>query len=260
MRMLYSMTCHAWLRRPRRNAPATRRHRHFDRRHLNRAVVIHFPEPRQQRMQQLARQAVFVLFIALDQSAERRAGDDAHVAVEGVFVFLVRDERINLAAADERDVPGLGAAKVFLEKDAFGIIHVPQPRPRVGDRLAQNRVNRAGRRAERILDDERPRMLRQNFLRLDAVRRDVSLRERDFEFGAKLPRKIAFALDPHRLAGRAEKMPTPDFSKSAAHGCNAQSMDCGMTTSTLFSRISGTGLGKASCENVLPTSDGGKWP
>ena len=65
-------------------------------------------------MNQFARQAVFVIFIALNQSAERRAGNDAEIAVVRVFVFLVRDERINLAAADERDVSGLGTAKIFL--------------------------------------------------------------------------------------------------------------------------------------------------
>ena len=75
-------------------------------------------------MNQFARQTVFVIFIALDKSAERRAGDDALIAVEGVFVFLVRDERMNLAAADQRDVAGLGAAKIFLQKNALGIIHI----------------------------------------------------------------------------------------------------------------------------------------
>ena len=120
-------------------------------------------------MQQFPRQTVFVIFVALNQPAERRAGDDAEVAIEGVFVFLVRDQRINLAAAHQRDVAGLGAAKIFLEENALGIIDVPQPCPRVGDRLAQDRVDRAGRRAERILDDERLRMFRQDFFRLDAV-------------------------------------------------------------------------------------------
>jgi len=44
------------------------------------------------------------------------------------------------------------------------------------------------------------------------------------------------------------KIPTPDFNKSLAHDASAQSMDCGMTTATPFFLISGTGLGKASCE------------
>ena len=87
-------------------------------------------------MDELARQSVFVVGIAFDQPAERRAGHHALVAVEGVFVFLVRDERINFAAAHQHDVPDLGAAQVFLQENALGIIDMPQPGPRVLDRLA----------------------------------------------------------------------------------------------------------------------------
>ena len=82
--------------------------------------------------------------------------------------------------------PGLGAAEIFLQKNALGIIDVPQPRARVLDRLAQDRVDRAGRRAERIFDDERLRMFRQDFFGLQAVRRDVSLRKGNFEIRAQL--------------------------------------------------------------------------
>src|SRR5450631_147900 len=57
-----------------------------------------------------------------------------------------------------------------------------------------------------------------------------------------------------------EKIPTPDLIKSFAHGCNAQSMDCGMTTSIFFSRINGSGLGCVLLENVGPTSVGEKCP
>src|ERR1700679_796196 len=113
-------------------------------------------------MDEFARESVFVMLVALDESAERRAGDEAHVAVEGVFVFLIRDKRMNLAATDERDVPRLGASEIFLQKNALGIIDVPQPRARVSDRLAQNRVDRTRRRAERIFDDERLRIFREN--------------------------------------------------------------------------------------------------
>ena len=120
-------------------------------------------------MDEFSRQAVFVVRIAFDQPAERRAGHNALVAIEGVFVFLVRYERINLAAAHQHDVSGLGATEIFLQKNPLGIIDVPQPRAGVLDRLAQNRVDRAGRRAERIFDDKRLRMLRQNFFGLQAV-------------------------------------------------------------------------------------------
>jgi len=64
-----------------------------------------------------------------------------------------------------------------------------------------------------------------------------------------------------RIASRVGlKIPAPDCSKSSAQGASAQSMDWGMTTSTPFFLMSGTGLGNASRENVGPTSDGGKWP
>src|SRR5271168_1717896 len=53
-----------------------------------------------------------------------------------------------------------------------------------------------------------------------------------------------------------EKIPTPDLIKSFAHGCKAQSIDCGITTSILFCFSSDTGLGNASREKVCPTSVG----
>ena len=142
--------------------------------------------------------------IAFDQPAERRAGHDALVAVEGVFVFLVRDERINLAAAHQHDVPDLGAAQIFLQKNTLGIIDVPQPCPRVLDRLAQNRVDRAGRRAKRIFDDKRLRMFRQDFFGRFLVGGNVGLRKGNFEIRAQLPGEVALALNPHRLARGAE--------------------------------------------------------
>jgi hypothetical protein len=194
------------------------------------------------------------------KSAERRAGDDALVAVEGVFVFLVRDERINFAAADQRDVPGLGAAQIFLQKNALGIIDVPQPRPRVGDRLAQNRVNRAGRRAERIFDDERLRMFRQNFFRLDAVGRDEGLRKGNFESAHKLAGKIAFALDPHRLAGRTENADAgfhqilrPRLQRPV-NGLRDDDLNA-----VFLEQRNRAGKGVAR-KSFGPTSDGGKWP
>jgi hypothetical protein len=102
-------------------------------------------------------------------------------------------------------------------------------------------------------------MFRQDFFGGFLIGRDVGLRKGNFEVRAQFPGKIAFALDPHRLARGAENA-APDCNKSSAHGCNAQSMDCGMTTSTPFFLMSGTGLGKALREKVGPTSDGGKWP
>ena len=194
MRMLYSMTC----QRPLRLTAVT----------CSGPLNFACAQPRQQRMDELPGQAVFVMRITLNQAAERRAGHDALVAIEGVFVFLVRDQRMNFAAADQHDVPGLGAPEIFLQKNALGIIHMPQPGPRVLHRLAQNGVDRARRRAERIFDDERLRMPRQDFFGLDSVRRHERLRKGDFEIGAQLPGEIPFAFNPHRLAGRTENADT----------------------------------------------------
>ena len=111
---------------------------------------------------------------------------------------------MNPAAAHEHDVPGLGAAKIFLQKNALGIIDVPQPRARVRDGLAQNRVNRTRRRAKRIFDDERLRIFGENFFGFNPVRRDEGFWKRNPELRAQPAREIAFAFNPHRLAGRAE--------------------------------------------------------
>jgi hypothetical protein len=218
-------------------------------------MIIYFPKPRLQRMNQFTRQTVFVIFVALDKSSKRRAGDDAHVAVEGVFVFLIRDERMNLAAADERDVSGLGASEIFLQENALGIIDVPQPRARVGDGLAQNRVDRTRRRAERIFDDERPRIFSASIL-FEATN-DFGNGILNFAHNSRAKSRSRSILIASPVG---EKIPTPDFIKSFAHGCKAQSMDCGMTTSIFFSRISGTGLGNESREKVSPTRVGEKCP
>ena len=155
-------------------------------------------------MNQFARQTVFIFLVALNQSAKWRAGDNSHVAVEGVFVFLIRDERMNFAAADERDMPGLGATQILLEKNALGIVHLPQPRACVRNRLAQNRVDRARRRAERILDDERLRMFaRESFppqCRFDATK---DLGNGNLKFRRTASRaKVAFTFNAHRFASR----------------------------------------------------------
>jgi hypothetical protein len=57
-------------------------------------------------------ETVFIMLFALDDFAEGRAGDDAPVAFKRVFVFWIRHERINFAAAHEGDVPGLGASDI----------------------------------------------------------------------------------------------------------------------------------------------------
>jgi len=52
----------------------------------------------------LAREAVFVAWIAFHQAAERRAGDDALVAIECVFVFLIQ-----AVSASEESIQSSGA-------------------------------------------------------------------------------------------------------------------------------------------------------
>jgi hypothetical protein len=86
---------------------------------------------------------------------------------------------------------------------------MPQPRARVGDGFAKNCVDRTRRRAERIFDDERLRIFRQNLFGLQTVRRHEGLRKWNFEVRTQFAREIAFALDAHRLAVGL-KMPTPD--------------------------------------------------
>jgi len=109
-----------------------------------------------------------------------------------------------MSAAHQHDVPHLGAAQVFLQKNALGIIDMLQPCPRVLDRFAQNGVNRAGRRAERIFDDEWPRMFRQDFFGSFLIGRNVGRRKGNFEVRAQFSGEVAFALDPHRFARGAE--------------------------------------------------------
>ena len=115
--------------------------------------------------------------ILLDQSSHRRSGHDPHVAGERAFVFLVGHDRINLAAADQRDVAGLRPAHVFLEENSLRIIDVLEPRARVLDLLAEDRMHRAGRGTERVFDDVGHRLPAQDFLRFQPVGRDVRLRE-----------------------------------------------------------------------------------
>ena len=87
-------------------------------------------------MQQLVREAVFILGVALDQSAQRRAGNDSHVAAECALVFLVCHQRVNFSATHQCDMAGLASAEVFLQENSFGIINVLEPGARVRERLA----------------------------------------------------------------------------------------------------------------------------
>ena len=125
-------------------------------------------------MDQLTRQSVFVIFIALDNTTSG-APATMPIAVEGVFVFLVRDERMNLATADERDMPGLGAAKIFLQENSLGVIRHAAT-TRACPRPVSHKIVWTGLVGEhkRILDDERLRVFHENFsasIRFDAIKR-----------------------------------------------------------------------------------------
>ena len=49
-------------------------------------------------MNQLAGQTVFIMFIAFHQTAQGGTRDNALIAIEGIFVFLIGDEGIDFSA------------------------------------------------------------------------------------------------------------------------------------------------------------------
>ena len=62
------------------------------------------------------------------------------------------------------------------------------------------RWHRTRRRTERIFDDERLRIFRENLLCFNPVRRNERFWESNFELRTQLAGEIAFALNPHRFA------------------------------------------------------------
>ena len=156
-------------------------------------------------MNQFAGEPVFVMRINFDEAAERCARDDAKVAVERAFVFLVGNERINFSTAHEHDVSGFGATGEFLEEHAFRKIHLLQPRVRLGHRLAKHGMHRTRRRAERIFNHVRRGVPREDLLGFEAVLRHMRGGEGDAVVRTQLAGKIAFALNAHGVAGRAQQ-------------------------------------------------------
>ena len=110
---------------------------------LDGAVELDGAKPGPQRVKQRAGEAITVIRVFFNEPAQRRAGHHAHVAGKGAFVFLVGDDGVNFAAADQRDVAGFGATQIFLEKDAFGVVDVRKPGAGVLDGFAEDGVNRA---------------------------------------------------------------------------------------------------------------------
>src|SRR5438045_2317178 len=108
---------------------------------------------------------------------------------------------MDFSVADQSDVPCLPLAEVLLEKHTFGIINMSEPGASIRGRLANDRVNWAGRRAQGVFNHKRLLVRVQKRLRLQAVPCDVRLRKGNLKIAAELPSEIPFALNAHALAG-----------------------------------------------------------
>src|SRR3974390_1180143 len=109
---------------------------------------------------------------------------------------------MDFSGADQRDMSGFTRAEVFLKKDALGIVNLLQPGARVLGRLAKYRMDRAGRRTQRVLDDERLGMSFEQLFGFQTVPGNMRLRKWDAVFLAKFSSKITFPFDPHGFARR----------------------------------------------------------
>src|SRR6266481_5914720 len=99
-------------------------------------------------------------------------------------------------------MPGLASAEIFLQENSFGVINVFKPGARIVQGLAQDGVNGARRRAQRILDHESAWMLFQHLFSFQAVARHVGLWKGYFEIVTELAREVPFALNSHPLSDR----------------------------------------------------------
>ena len=124
----------------------------------------------------------------------------------GALVLLIGHQRVYLAIHHQRDVPGLPAAKVFLQENSLGIIHTLKPGTRVPGGFADDRVHRAVRRAKRVLDDEGFRLAIDDLQGVNPVVRHVRGRKRHPVSAAEFPGEIPVALDQHRLAGGGKQI------------------------------------------------------
>jgi len=70
--------------------------------------------------------------------------------------------------------------------------------------LAQNRVDRTRRRAERVLDDERLRIFLENFFSFDAILRDERLWKGILNLAQSSRAKLRSRSNPHRFASWTE--------------------------------------------------------
>ena len=173
---------------------------------LDRPGIASLGKPRLERVQQRGSQPVPVVGIGLDEATHRRTGHDAHVPGVGALVLLIGHQRVYLAIHHQRDVPGLPAAKVFLQENSLGIIHTLKPGTRVPGGFADDRVHRAVRRAKRVLDDEGFRLAIDDLQGVNPVVRHVRGRKRHPVSAAEFPGEIPVALDQHRLAGGGKQI------------------------------------------------------
>src|SRR5437867_7358057 len=99
---------------------------------------------------------------------------------------------------------GLASAEIFLQENSFGVINVFKPGARIVQGLAQDGVNGARRRAQRILDHESARMLPEHLFGLQTIARHVCLWKWYFKIMAELPREIPFSLNSHPFSERTK--------------------------------------------------------
>ena len=90
--------------------------------HLHGAAESDLAEPREQGFQEFFGKAVAVARIAFHEPTQWGSSDDAEVPIEGPFVFLIGDQRVDFPVAHQRDMPGFASPKVFLEKNPLGVI------------------------------------------------------------------------------------------------------------------------------------------
>src|SRR5215471_8813946 len=113
-------------------------------------MIIDLAKPRRKRVEQFAGETILILRVCFHQTAQRRSGGYSHVACKSAFVLLVGYQRVNLSAADQRNVSSLATSEVLLHKHALGVIDIPQPGASVFNRFAKDGVYRTCWGAQRI--------------------------------------------------------------------------------------------------------------
>src|SRR3974390_3316278 len=102
---------------------------------------------------------------------------------------------MDLPAAHHGDMASLTSSQVLLHENPLGIIDMPQPSARIFGRFAKDGMDRAARRAQRVLQHKRNWLSLNDLLGLQTVARDMRFRERNFVSLAKLSRKVPFTFN-----------------------------------------------------------------